>query len=80
MLDSQNTARTDYSSPPRPSTGGFGPMPMPEAPEASSSSVPKKRRRVLEHEQLFLEHLPLADMYESSYMHRDVVTHVALTK
>ncbi|KDO22744.1 hypothetical protein SPRG_12171 [Saprolegnia parasitica CBS 223.65] len=47
------------------------PMPMP-AP---------KRRRVMEKatEANLLEHLPSAQMYEKSYMHRDVVTHVAFS-
>ena len=32
--------------------------------------------QVLEHEQIYLDALPSAQMYERSYMHRDVVTHV----
>ena len=32
--------------------------------------------QVLEHEHIYLEALPSAQMYERSYMHRDVVTHV----
>ena len=31
-------------------------------------------------EQLFVDHLPSAELYETSYMHRDVVTHVQWTK
>ncbi len=36
--------------------------------------------KVLKFEQLYLEQLPLAEMYEKSFMHRDVVTFVAITK
>ncbi|KAK9833523.1 hypothetical protein WJX81_001231 [Elliptochloris bilobata] len=43
----------------------------PELPKA-------KRRKVLEHEQMYLEALPCAEMYERSYMHRDTVTHIAV--
>ncbi|NXD44567.1 PPWD1 protein, partial [Copsychus sechellarum] len=35
---------------------------------------------VLEFEHVYLENLPSASMYERSYMHRDVITHVACTK
>lgn len=34
---------------------------------------------MLEHERLFVAALPSAGMYEKSYMHRDVVTHVVVT-
>eukprot|EP01114_Cavostelium_apophysatum_P009190 TRINITY_DN2227_c0_g1_i1.p1 TRINITY_DN2227_c0_g1~~TRINITY_DN2227_c0_g1_i1.p1 ORF type:complete len:616 (+),score=177.27 TRINITY_DN2227_c0_g1_i1:137-1984(+) len=39
-----------------------------------------KRKKVLKFEQLYLEHLPNAEFYERSYMHRDVVTHIAVAK
>lgn len=35
---------------------------------------------VLQYEKLYLENLPDAECYEKSYMHRDVITHVAVTK
>lgn len=35
---------------------------------------------VLEYEKLYLENLPDAECYEKSYMHRDLVTHVVVTK
>ncbi|XP_034835449.1 peptidylprolyl isomerase domain and WD repeat-containing protein 1 [Maniola hyperantus] len=57
--------------------GWIGPMPS----EAASTNAPKpKKRKVLEFESLFLENLPLSETYEKSYMHRDVVTHVVVTK
>lgn len=35
---------------------------------------------VLPYERVYLENLPCAEMYEKSYMHRDVITHVTCTK
>ncbi|KZT25403.1 hypothetical protein NEOLEDRAFT_1065477 [Neolentinus lepideus HHB14362 ss-1] len=47
-----------------------GPMPM---PENGANGGAKKKRKVLPNERLFLEHLPSADRYYKSFMHRDVV-------
>jgi peptidylprolyl isomerase domain and WD repeat-containing protein 1 len=41
---------------------------------------PPKKRRKLEFESQYLDALPLAEMYEKSYMHRDTVTHVAVAE
>ncbi|KAJ3279033.1 Peptidyl-prolyl cis-trans isomerase cyp15 [Borealophlyctis nickersoniae] len=54
----------------------FGPMPADSGTLASK----RKKQRVLEHESLYLENLPQADMYERSLMHRDVVNFVAVTR
>lgn len=35
---------------------------------------------VLHHEKLYLENLPDSECYEKSYMHRDVITHIVVTK
>lgn len=35
---------------------------------------------VLEFERVYLDNLPSAAMYERSYMHRDVITHIVCTK
>lgn len=35
---------------------------------------------VLEYERVYLDNLPSAAMYERSYMHRDVITHIVCTK
>ncbi|KAG8884819.1 hypothetical protein FRB98_002145 [Tulasnella sp. 332] len=51
-----------------------GPMPM------SDTAAPKKKRKVLPHERLFLDHLPSADRYSKSFMHRDVLNFVTVTK
>ncbi|SCV68228.1 BQ2448_349 [Microbotryum intermedium] len=52
----------------------FGPMPLP------AGAVPTKKRKVLAHEKLYLDHLPSADRYYKSFMHRDTVTGVVLTR
>jgi peptidylprolyl isomerase domain and WD repeat-containing protein 1 len=46
------------------------PMPMPAKP---------KKRKVLEFERVYIDNLPSAEMYEKSYMHRDVISHVLVT-
>lgn len=46
---------------------------------SESSTLSKKRRRVLQHEQLFLDNLPVAERYERSYMHRDTLTQLVCT-
>ncbi|EEC84023.1 hypothetical protein OsI_30243 [Oryza sativa Indica Group] len=48
----------------------IGPAPVPPRP---------RKKRPLQFEQAFLDALPSAAMYEKSYMHRDVVTHVAVS-
>ncbi|KAI3420527.1 Peptidylprolyl isomerase [Psidium guajava] len=68
---------------------------MEEAPPTNGASVaadaeedqiigpgpapPARRKRPLQFEQAYLDALPSANMYEKSYMHRDVVTHVAVS-
>jgi len=41
---------------------------------------PKKKRKVLEFQHVFLDSLPCATMYERSFMHQNTVTHVQWTK
>ncbi|GBN35946.1 Peptidylprolyl isomerase domain and WD repeat-containing protein 1 [Araneus ventricosus] len=45
-----------------------------------SEAAPVKKRKVLEFEHMYLKNMPDKESYEKSYMHRDVITHVALTK
>ncbi|KAJ6559163.1 hypothetical protein DFH09DRAFT_1036533 [Mycena vulgaris] len=52
-----------------------GPMPLP----AAAADV-KKKRKVLPHERLYLEHLPNTDQYYKSFMHRDVINFCVVTK
>ncbi|XP_071322219.1 peptidylprolyl isomerase domain and WD repeat-containing protein 1 [Trachinotus anak] len=49
-----------------------GPMP--------SEATKAKKRKVLEYERVYLDNLPSAAMYERSYMHRDVITHLVCSK
>jgi peptidylprolyl isomerase domain and WD repeat-containing protein 1 len=49
-----------------------GPMP--------SEAAPVKKKKVLEHEKLYLGDLPKAGSYERSFMHRDTVTFTVATK
>ncbi|KAJ1982459.1 Peptidyl-prolyl cis-trans isomerase cyp15 [Dimargaris verticillata] len=51
----------------------IGPLPP------TAAAQPKKKRRVLHHEQLYVDELPSAEMYERSYMHRDVVNNVVVS-
>ncbi|WFD19076.1 peptidylprolyl isomerase [Malassezia caprae] len=54
----------------------MGPMPMP----ASSDEVERiKRRKTLQHEKLYLDHLPCAERYNKSLMHRDIINFVSVT-
>ncbi|KAJ6632608.1 Peptidylprolyl isomerase domain and WD repeat-containing protein 1 [Pseudolycoriella hygida] len=50
----------------------IGPMP--------TEAVPAKKKKVLHYEKLYLENLPNSECYEKSYMHRDVITHIVVTK
>uniref|UniRef100_A0A182NGS0 peptidylprolyl isomerase n=1 Tax=Anopheles dirus TaxID=7168 RepID=A0A182NGS0_9DIPT len=52
--------------------GWIGPLP-------SAAAQPKKRK-VLEFEKLYVESLPDAECYEKSFMHRDTITHLVVTK
>jgi len=44
-----------------------------------SDAAPQRKKRVLEYESVYLDNLPCGMNYERSFMHRDVVTHVAVT-
>uniref|UniRef100_A0A7S3EMJ8 peptidylprolyl isomerase n=1 Tax=Rhodosorus marinus TaxID=101924 RepID=A0A7S3EMJ8_9RHOD len=62
-----------------------GPAPPPPPPdrgpdgEIGGRRPAKKKRRILKNEKVYLDALPSAEMYQKSYMHRDVVTHVLMT-
>ncbi|VFQ82800.1 unnamed protein product [Cuscuta campestris] len=51
-----------------------------DGPVIGPGPAPRARpKRPLQFEQAYLDSLPSANMYEKSYMHRDVVTHVAVS-
>ncbi|KAK7677765.1 hypothetical protein QCA50_019317 [Cerrena zonata] len=54
-----------------------GPMPMPAGP---GDNGVRKKRKVLPHEKLYLDHLPSADRYYKSFMHRDVINFCIMTE
>jgi peptidylprolyl isomerase domain and WD repeat-containing protein 1 len=60
----------------------FGPMPAsaPAAEEETVEDLKRKRTRKLEFENVYIDGLPSKDSYECSYMHRDIVTHVVVSK
>ena len=66
--------------PPRPPPGADGDADQDDdqdgGPDVGPSLPPPKRKRVLEHESVYLTALPCAEMYEKSFMHRDTITHV----
>ncbi|KAK0090875.1 hypothetical protein PV325_000041 [Microctonus aethiopoides] len=45
-----------------------------------SEAAPVKKQKVLEYEQVYIDNLPSCECYEKSYMHRDVITHIVVTK
>nr|XP_034189826.1 peptidylprolyl isomerase domain and WD repeat-containing protein 1 isoform X2 [Osmia lignaria] len=45
-----------------------------------SEAAPQKKHKVLEYEQVYTDNLPCCECYEKSYMHRDVITHIVVTK
>ncbi|XP_005997502.1 peptidylprolyl isomerase domain and WD repeat-containing protein 1 [Latimeria chalumnae] len=50
----------------------IGPLP--------TEATHRKKRKVLEYERVYLDNLPSAAMYERSYMHRDIITHIECSK
>lgn len=52
-----------------------GPM-----PDAGLARKKARKQAVLPHERLFLEHLPSASRYFKSFMHRDQINFVTMTK
>lgn len=53
-----------------------GPMPLPADAETTS----RKKRRTLPHEGLYLSQLPSAERYSKSFMHRDTINFVTVTR
>ncbi len=70
--------------------GDIGPLPVSELPSSRSNASnenddlqggkKKRKKNGQEFQRLFLDNLPSAQMYERSFMHRDVVSHVITTR
>ncbi|KAK1924722.1 peptidyl-prolyl cis-trans isomerase [Papiliotrema laurentii] len=61
----------------------IGPMPVPAGEESNggaNGTRKKKKRAVLPHEKTYLDHLPDTDRYYKSFMHRDTVNFVSVTR
>ncbi|KAK4255217.1 hypothetical protein QN277_008242 [Acacia crassicarpa] len=69
MEENQNGGDAKSTIPESEEDALIGPGPAPRA----------RRKRPLQFGQAYLDALPSANMYEKSYMHRDVVTHVAVS-
>lgn len=64
--------------PPRP--GAVGPArPSAPGPAAAPTAAAPKRAKTLEFEHVYVEQLPCAQQYETSFMHAAHVTHVLVT-
>ncbi|XP_022710991.1 peptidylprolyl isomerase domain and WD repeat-containing protein 1-like [Varroa jacobsoni] len=59
--------------------GVIGPLPS-EAVDKEREPVPKKKKKILHLEKVFVDKLPSSELFEKSYMHRDTVTHVVVTR
>ncbi|KAF8820290.1 peptidylprolyl isomerase domain-containing protein [Cardiosporidium cionae] len=70
FFDSMADEKSDVAD--NSSEDEFGP-PLPV-----SQPLRKKLRPAI-NEKIYLDHLPCADLYEKSFMHRDIVTHVAVS-
>ncbi|XP_011311435.1 peptidylprolyl isomerase domain and WD repeat-containing protein 1 [Fopius arisanus] len=45
-----------------------------------AEAAPAKKQKVLEYEKVYVDNLPCCECYEKSYMHRDVISHIVVTK
>lgn len=48
--------------------------------EDTNDDRPSKKLKILKHEDVYIRNLPSCEAYEKSYMHRDVITHVCITR
>ncbi|KAK0555607.1 Peptidyl-prolyl cis-trans isomerase cyp15 [Tilletia horrida] len=82
VQDDGDDSEDDIGPMPPPPTGpdddedDVGPQ-LPGAP--ISGGHVRKKRKVLPYESLYLDHLPSADRYHKSFMHRDTINFVAAT-
>ncbi|KAA0183500.1 Peptidylprolyl isomerase domain and WD repeat-containing protein 1 [Fasciolopsis buskii] len=60
-----------------------GPLPTEmehETPDNMHPPPSKKHKKILRNEAIYLRNIPTAQYYEVSYMHRNVITHIAYSK
>ena len=60
----------------------YGPMPNTSISDNNDNMInhQKKKMKHLEYENVYLDNLPNSNSYEKSYMHRDIVTHITVSK
>jgi len=77
--DSDDSSDDDFGPTP---DAGYDPSAVDLTAAAAAAAKPpvKKKKRHLEFEKVFAENLPSSDSYEFSLMHRDVVTHIVVSK
>ena len=82
MSDSQLLKRAADAPADDDSDDDFGPMPAAaqSAEAVDDVKVVKKARKTLPFEKTYIDSLPSATMYERSFMHRDLVTHISVAK
>ncbi|XP_049876869.1 peptidylprolyl isomerase domain and WD repeat-containing protein 1 [Pectinophora gossypiella] len=74
MTSEKRPIETEAAEEAEDNDGWIGPMP------AEAAKPKPKKRKVLEFESLYIENLPSSETYERSYMHRDIITYVVVTK
>lgn len=77
MKEDDVTSETQPKMEGEESDDDLGPMPL---PAEETTGTKKKKRKVLPHERLYLEHLPNTEQYYKSFMHRDVINYSVMTK
>jgi peptidylprolyl isomerase domain and WD repeat-containing protein 1 len=85
QMSKRNAEEKQDSSSDSEADDDFGPMPVSVSKDTQpldgdSSHTKKKRAKKLEFEHVYSSNLPSAQMYEHSFMHRDIVTHVVVSK
>lgn len=89
--DKRKNSGNEESSSDSEDTGWVGPLPTEAVPVKKRKGkcihytnfcnfITFFKTQVLHHEKLYLENMPDAECYEKSYMHRDVITHIVVTK
>ncbi|CAM9291988.1 unnamed protein product, partial [Choristocarpus tenellus] len=79
--DGDDSSSSDDDVGPKPAAPGQGAedSDTDEAGPPRRAATKRKKKRRLAHEKAYLDALPSSEMYEQSFMHRDVVTHAVMT-